>query len=115
MDEVPYNYRVLTGIIALVGILGLVAIILAISNGKFSTGYTLRATFDRAGQGFYNGNDVKVRGVSVGTELPPRRRRPRPRHPAHPPGDPDPDDGDRVDRAALGVRPHVRRPRAGCR
>jgi phospholipid/cholesterol/gamma-HCH transport system substrate-binding protein len=58
---------VLTGIIALVGILGLVAIILAISNGKFSTGYTLRATFDRAGQGFYNGNDVKVRGVSVGT------------------------------------------------
>jgi phospholipid/cholesterol/gamma-HCH transport system substrate-binding protein len=65
-SDVPYRIRVLAGMTALVAILGVVTVILAISNGALSTGYALHAVFVRAGQGLYPGNDVKVRGVTVG-------------------------------------------------
>jgi len=62
-----YRIRVIAGIVAIVAALGVVLVILGVSDGKFSSGYKVDAVFTRAGQGMYPGNAVKVRGVNVGT------------------------------------------------
>ncbi|HEY2333096.1 MAG TPA: MCE family protein [Acidimicrobiales bacterium] len=65
--DVPYRIRVMTGLIAVVLIMGVVVVVVGASNGKFSTGYDVHAVFTRAGQGLYTGNEIKVRGVGVGS------------------------------------------------
>jgi phospholipid/cholesterol/gamma-HCH transport system substrate-binding protein len=66
-DEVPYRIRVLAGMTGIILILALVTASIRIGGGAFSGGYSIRAVFTRAGQGLYDGSDVKVRGVTVGS------------------------------------------------
>jgi phospholipid/cholesterol/gamma-HCH transport system substrate-binding protein len=67
MGEIPYRMRVVAGLIGVVLVGAVVAFVIQYSNGALAGGYKVKAVFDRAGQGLYDGNDVKVRGVAVGS------------------------------------------------
>jgi phospholipid/cholesterol/gamma-HCH transport system substrate-binding protein len=66
-DQVPFRIRLLAGLTGTVMLLGIMTFVIQYSNGALAGGYTITAVFDRAGQGLYTGNDVKIRGVTVGT------------------------------------------------
>ncbi|HEY2429579.1 MAG TPA: MlaD family protein [Acidimicrobiales bacterium] len=66
-STIPYRIRVVAGMTGLVLMLAVVTLVVDVSNGALSSGYRLQAVFARAGQGLYPGNDVKVRGVTVGS------------------------------------------------
>jgi phospholipid/cholesterol/gamma-HCH transport system substrate-binding protein len=65
--EIPYRERFITGLIAIIVFLGLTTFVIQYSNGALAHGYKVQAVFTRAGQGLVTGNDVKIRGVTVGT------------------------------------------------
>lgn len=65
--QVPYRERVIAGLIGVLLFLGMTGFIIQYSNGALASGYKIKAVFTRAGQGLSTGNDVKIRGVTVGT------------------------------------------------
>src|SRR6266853_6746081 len=65
--DVPYRERIITGVIAMIIFLALTTFVIQYSNGALAHGYKVQAVFTRAGQGLATGNDVKIRGVTVGT------------------------------------------------
>ena len=65
--QTPYRERVIAGLVGLLLFAGLCGFIIQYSNGALASGYKIKAVFTRAGQGLTTGNDVKIRGVTVGT------------------------------------------------
>ncbi|MEY2464939.1 MAG: phospholipid/cholesterol/gamma-HCH transport system substrate-binding protein [Acidimicrobiaceae bacterium] len=58
--------NIISGLIALVLLVGIVVVGVSQAFGAFDGGYTLRASFDAAGQGLIKNSDVKIRGVNIG-------------------------------------------------
>jgi hypothetical protein len=58
--------NVISGLCALVLLVGVTTIGVKWSFGEFDDGYRIRADFAAAGQGLIEGSDVKVRGLDVG-------------------------------------------------
>jgi phospholipid/cholesterol/gamma-HCH transport system substrate-binding protein len=65
--ELPVRTRALIGAAGLVGMAGAGMLAVQYGNGEFADGYDIEAVFSSSGQGLYDGSDVKVRGVNVGT------------------------------------------------
>ncbi len=66
MQLTARNRNIISGLIALVLVTSVVVIGVESSFGVFDDVYTLRASFDAAGQGLQRNSDVKIRGVNVG-------------------------------------------------
>ena len=58
--------NIISGLIALVLVLSAMTIGVESSFGVFDDVYTMRASFDAAGQGLQKNSDVKIRGVNIG-------------------------------------------------
>ena len=58
--------NIISGLVALVLMVGTTTIGVKWAFGEFDDGYVLRADFAAAGQGLVEGSDVKVRGLDVG-------------------------------------------------
>ncbi|MGI8663584.1 MAG: MCE family protein [Acidimicrobiales bacterium] len=58
--------NIISGLIALVLLIGAVSIGISASFGRFDDTYEVKASFDAAGQGLQHGSDVKIRGVNIG-------------------------------------------------
>ena len=66
MELTTRRKNIISGLIALVLVIGSTTIGIKFSFGAFDSGYTLFAEFDAAGQGLINQSDVKIRGVNIG-------------------------------------------------
>jgi phospholipid/cholesterol/gamma-HCH transport system substrate-binding protein len=58
--------NIISGLCAIVVLLGVSTIGVKFSFGAYDQGYELRASFDAAGQGLSHGSDVKIRGINIG-------------------------------------------------
>lgn len=65
--EVPVRLRALIALCGVVFLLGAAVVVINYGNGHYEAGYPLVARFAASSQGLYEGSDVKVRGVNVGT------------------------------------------------
>ena len=65
--DLPVRIRAVMGLIGVTLLLGMAVVVVNYGNGYYDSGYELVARFTSASQGLYEGSDVKVRGVNVGT------------------------------------------------